>query len=441
MKFSATSWFKLLFAFSLTVSLLLGRVSITQAELPNPDRLVERGFREYQNRAYQAAIASWQQALASYETENNPNKIVVLENLARVYQQIGQTETAIAFWSQTIENYQQRGNIQQVARSLTEQAQAYSRLGQHRQAIAILCSEFNSYRVEEQQECQAGSAIALAESTEDRQGKTAAWGSLAEAYRLRGNYQVAVQYGEQSLSLAQLENSPGLTMAALQSLGNSYSSLAQISYRRAESAQRRGEIYGKNSLFAKETKNAQTSDRQALAYFQQHLALARTEENSTAIVNNLVSTLPIYYRLQQSDRATVAKQEAISLIPSLPPQQSNIYATIDLAKLLQPERLTYNTCLDADNLKQSRELLQSAVTKAEKLQNNRAKSFALGELGHSYECEGDYSRALNFTDQARFVAERDKDSLYLLDCQTVRIFNRQGDLVKSIAAYEAAIAT
>ncbi|MGD1918927.1 MAG: CHAT domain-containing protein [Pleurocapsa sp.] len=39
------------------------------------------------------------------------------------------------------------------------------------------------------------------------------------------------------------------------------------------------------------------------------------------------------------------------------------------------------------------------------------------------------------------AAERDKDSLHLWEWQTGRIFNCQGDRVKSIAAYEAAIAT
>ena len=36
-------------------------------------------------------------------------------------------------------------------------------------------------------------------------------------------------------------------MSALNSLGNTYTSLAQISYRQAESAENRGEIYGEIS--------------------------------------------------------------------------------------------------------------------------------------------------------------------------------------------------
>lgn len=261
MKLRITSWFKLLFPISLSIFLLLGQVSLTKAQPPEPSQLVQQGVTKYQNQEYQAAIALWQQALASYQTTaDNPNTVIVLENLARASQQIGQTEQAIAFWSQVTEKYQQSGNQQQLGRSLTEQAQAYSKFGQHRQAIALLCgSVFNS-------KCQPGSALQLAQEQQDKLGEIAALGSLGETYRLRGDYQNAASYAQKSLAAAQLINNSQLTMSALNSLGNTYSSLAQVSYRRAESAQRRGETYGGNSLWAVETKNAQQSDRQALEY-------------------------------------------------------------------------------------------------------------------------------------------------------------------------------
>ncbi len=56
------------------------------------------------------------------------------------------------------DRYQQQGNQQQLGRSLTELAQAYSSIGQHRQAIALLCGEQGN----DKKECSANSAIALA---------------------------------------------------------------------------------------------------------------------------------------------------------------------------------------------------------------------------------------------------------------------------------------
>lgn len=435
MKLRITSWFKLLFPISLSIFLLLGQVSLTKAQPPEPSQLVQQGVAEYQNQEYQAAIALWQQALASYQaTADNPNTVIVLENLARASQQVGQTEQAIAFWSQVTEKYQQSGNQQQLGRSLTEQAQAYSKFGQHRQAIALLCGSVSNSK------CQPGSALQLAQEQQDKLGEIAALGSLGEAYRLRGDYQNAASYAQKSLAAAQLQNNSQLTMSALNSLANTYSSLAQVSYRRAESAQRRGETYGDNSLWTVETKNAQQSDRQALNYFHQgRLALAASD--SLAQVRSLISSLPIYYRLQRYEDAATAKQKALSLIPTLPPEQTTVYATIDLAKLLQPEKATFSRCLNADNLRQAQSLLKPAATLATKLGDKRAESFALGELGHTYECQGNYQQALKFTQQARLAAEKDKDSLYLWEWQTGRVLLAQGNKAESILAYETAIAT
>ena len=136
-----------LFAIGLAISLCLGQVSTVKAQVPQGNLLVEQGVTEYQQGKYQAAIALWQRALSDYQaTADNPNTVVVLENLARVYQQIGQPEQAISFWSQVTDSYQQQGNEQQLGRSLSELAQAYSSLGQHRQAIALALAEGLSIR-------------------------------------------------------------------------------------------------------------------------------------------------------------------------------------------------------------------------------------------------------------------------------------------------------
>jgi CHAT domain-containing protein len=398
--------------------------------------IVDRGVQLYRQGNFPEAIELWQQALDTTKNTNNlAESAIILENLARAYQQIGQHEKSIASWEKVTTSYQQLGNRQQIGRSLTEQAQAYSRIGQHRQAIALLCNDTPN------SECQVKSAIAIAQAQRDKLGEVAALGSLAEAYRLRGNYQQAANYARQSLAIAKKLKNSQLTMSALNSLGNIYSSLAQVSYRRAESAARRGETFGENSLMAVENKQARQRDRQALDYFQQSWELASQQQNSLNLVRNIVNTLPIYYRLQQVDRAATQKQLALNLLPTLPLQQATVYATIDLAKLLQPAKTTFTTCPNPDNLFQVRELLQSAVTSATQLEDTRAKSFALGELGHTYECTTEYRKALNLTQQARLEAELDKDSLYLWEWQTGRILLAQGNKQQSIAAYEAAIAT
>ena len=379
-------FWSILFTIALAISLALGQVSTLKAQGSDGDTLVSLGVKEYQQGQYQAAIALWQQALSSYQaTEDNPNTVIVLENLARVYQQIGQTEQAIAFWSQVIEQYQQVGNQKQLGRSLTEEAQGYSSLGQHRQAISLLCASRGEWRREAytkalashrpkvyplgsplghspnqqdspnkssvinsaaKNECQPGSAIAIAQQTKDPLGEVAAQGSLGEAYRLRGDYTQAVGYLKASFKTTQAIANPQLEMSALNSLGNTYSSLAQISYRRAESAVSRGDIYGsRGAEYATDSPVMQLraegkqQDKLALNYFQDSLAIAKEQQSSSEQVRNLISSLPIYYRLGDLSAAAKSKQQGLDLIPTLPLESTTVYATIDLAKLLQPEKV------------------------------------------------------------------------------------------------------
>lgn len=434
-------FWQILFVFGLGISILLGQVSTLNAQTSNED-LVEQGVIEYQQRQYQAAIKSWNRALSIKPEETDRlHRVIILENIARAYQKLGQTEQEIALWQDITDIYQQSGESRQLGRSLTELAQAYSSLGQHRKAIAILCGN------EVEQECTSNSAIAISQKTTDSLGEVAAKGSLGEAYRLRGDYTVAASYLKDSLKIAQTLNIPQLEMSASNSLGNTYSSLAQISDRKAESAEIRGDTYrvrGENNPYnpvIEFKEDSRQQDEIALDYFQQSLNIATEQENSLAEVRSLISSIPIYYRLSDFTAAANSKQQAINLIPTLPLESTTIYATIDLAKLLQPEKVSFSSCYDTETIDRARTLLQQAVNLAQQLGDNRVTSFALGELGHTYECSQDYPIALEITQQARFAAEQDQDSLYLWEWQTGRILYAQGKKEDGIAAYERAIAT
>ena len=429
-------WLSILFTLALVTSLLLGRVFQVNAQTDNGNLLLERGVTKYQQGQYQAAIALWNRALESDRAiPDNPNTVIVLENLARVHQQIGRSEQAIAFWLQVKDLYQQQGNEQQLGRSLTELAQAYSSIGQHRQAIAFLCGEQGNDKTE----CSPTSAIALAKKQTDPLGEVAAKGSLGEAYRLRGNYGRAVDYLKDSLQVARTLDNPQLEISALNSLGNTHSSLAQISYRQAESAESRGEIYGRTGEeYALDSpvmllrQDGERQDRIALDCFQDSVAIATKQANALEQMRNLISSLSIYYRLGDATAAAKSKQQALGLIPTLPFESTAVYATIDLAKLLQPEKVSFTSCYLTETLTEARALLQRAVNVAQELEDSRASSFALGELGHTYECSGDYSQALKITKQARLAAERHKDSLYLWEWQTGRVLQAQNKSQQAI---------
>jgi CHAT domain-containing protein len=430
-------YYKLMMIGLLTLLICLGWGQMATAK-PNPRQLVQQGVEQYQQGDVTTAIAFWQRALKTYHNNQQlDEQTIVLENLGRAYQQLGKNDQATNYWQQTINNYRSLGNQRQLERSLTEQAQIYARLGQHQQAISILCGSNT-------QECLPDSAIALAQQHQDRLGEVAAWGSLGEAYRLRGDYQLALPYLQTSLKMARQIKHSSLAIAALNSLGNTYSSLAQINYRRATSAEKRGENFGSNNLVKQIKADGLNSDRQGLKYFTESLQQARQQQDRSAQLKAIINAIPLDYRLGEHDSAKANIAAALSLLPTLPISQDKVYTQIKLAKLLQPELVTPNSCYNSDIQPQAIQLLQQAIKEAENVGDRRSQSFAWGELGHIYECRQDYQQAFKLTKKARWLAEQDieaKDSLYLWEWQTGRIFKQQQNKLAAIRAYQQAIST
>jgi len=95
----------------------------------------------------------------------------------------------------------------------------------------------------------------------------------------------------------------------------------------------------------------------------------------------------------------------------VPASQDKVYAAIDLSRLVQSDgKLSFSrSCIVPTILPQAETLLKQAAVTAQQLEDGRAESFALGELGHLYECEHqpDYPKALELTQQAQIAADQD----------------------------------
>lgn len=422
---------------------------VATAQSPNASQLIQQGIQQYRAGNVLNAIASWQTALTAYQNTNNPaNAAIVREKLAIAYQQIGQFEQAIDFWQEAIANYRSSGDFVKVERLLVEQAQTYSRLGQNKKAIALLCGASDDENCLQSE----GSALQIARKFSDFQGEAAALGSLGEAYRLRGKHDEAIKTLETSLKIVQQHNLPAYRSSILNSLGNAYFSKAQLNEQRANSAQLRG-AETKASEFIKEV----TFDyKKALGYFNNSLELSRSQNDQFSQMRTLLNLLQLYYRPRDSklpdntNRAEQTLQEALALLEKLPDSANKVYAAIDLAELKQLVSASNSPSFQAQclprklNHSQAEELLKKAVSIAQSIKDSRSESFALGKLGHLYECRKDYDKALNFTKQARLAADqklRAKDSLYLWEWQAGRIFKAQAKESEASNAYERAIAT
>lgn len=441
-RFRIRPFLLILFLCSLTFSLSLSQVSLTltplkfspiaTAQTLNPDQLVEQGIQRYKNGDIYDAIEPWQTALTHYQNTNKRARAaIVQENLARAYQHLNQSEKALTYWENAIAYYRQIADTPQVARLLVEKAQTYTNIGQPRTAIALLCNPSPN-------DCTPDSALALARTTQDKPTEAAALGSLGEALRLRGDYKSALTYLQASLDLATEMGNIAYQTSTLTHLGNTYLSLANIHYRRANSATIRGDTIEADKL----KKQALNYDTEALTVFQTSLNLAQTQNDPLGQLRSLLNAITPEYRTQSTRHAL---KQALSLLETLPDSRDQVYGAIDLAHFLtQGDTNATTQCITPESPNQTLHLLQQAVAIAQRLQDNRAQSFALGELGHFYECQQDYSQALDYTQQARLAADQDllaKDSLYLWEWQAARLYNAQGNSNQAIETYDRAIAT
>ncbi len=419
----------------------VGRVEIATAQSPGRGQLVQQGLELYQAGNVQGAIKSWQTALSAYKPNSrSEEEASVRKYLARAYQQVGQLAQAISQLDRVIAYYRQINQPKQVGRMLTEQAQLYSSLGQHRRAIAILCGQ-NQINAA----CTQDSALEIAHRQSDYLGEVAAWGSLGNAHRLQGEYDQAIQDFERSLEIAKQIDNQIYVGSTLNGLANTYASLAKRNERRAQFASESGD----KKAAQKFQQDAVGDDNQAVQYFEKSLNLARTQSDRPSELRSLLSLVRLYHRQHQVDDTALANntlQQSLVVLEQLPDSRDKAYAAIQLANLLQLVTLERadadadpaTQCLESELSPKSVELLLQAVAIAQRLQDREAESFALGRLGHVYECRKDYQQAINLTQQA-LLATVANESLYLWAWQAGRLFKAQGQVPEAIDFYEKSV--
>ena len=468
-----------------------GSLFTPNAKAGDATQLNQQGWERYQSGDVQGAIGQWETALSLTGNQPSALRATVLKYLVRAAQQVGEVDRSIAYLAQLIADYRQTGNTVQLGRMLTEQAQAYSSLGQQRKAIALLCGEVDH-------PCIADSALMIARQQADRSGEVAALGSLGNAYRLRGDYDRAIQHLETTLVLAKQADSPLHLLAALNGLGNTYVSLAERDVRRRQSAEApEAHVW---------TQTIRRYDNQAIEYFNASLTVAHAQNDGLNELRSLLNLIVPLQRRQAEEAAVsgqqsansgqqvavsgqqsansgqrsavsgqnekenqregskkqrdavvsqqslsfsltpaIALQQAQTLLEQLPASREKAYAAIRLATLIQwvigeatIDPATH--CFKAGVPPQSVTWLQQAIAIAQQIRDPQAEAFALGRLGHVFECRQDYKQALALTQQAQ-VAAANHDNRYLWEWQAGRILRAQGKPMAAIAAYDLAVKT
>lgn len=381
--------------------------------------LIQQGLQRYQAGDYAGAIAPWQTALS--QAADPKDRAILHNNLAQAYRQIGQPNQAIAQWATAIQIYNAL-DTEESRRALTplliEQAQAYSELGQHRQAITLLERAFSSARAQKNPAIEA-----------------AAQGSLGSAYSALGDYEQALKAYKISLDLAQSINNSDYIATALNNLGNLYVRQAERLRFQANSARLAGDTAEATQLSQQAEQSLATAQQRYEQNWQISQKLGQLAE-ATALLN-------LNRLLEQSALSTHREQIAqyrsrvLSLLMQEPHSRPKAYALIHLARSLQ----TYP--LNAQDTEQSQGILEQALTVARTIGDRRAESYALGSLGRMNEIAGRWREAMTWTHQAQFAAQQvnASESLYLWQWQAGRLYKAMGSQQSAITAYDQAIAT
>ena len=385
---------------------------------PVSSQLVQQGINLYRVGNYTEAIAVWQQILPKISVAKDT--VVIRNNLALAYRQIGKIPEAIAQWEQAIQIYtKDDASRQLVAPLLVEQAQAYSDLGQHQRAIAL-----------------SQSAIAAAGENPEPIVLAAAQGALGSAYWAVGNYKQALAAHQASLKLARQLKHPNYITTALNNLGNVYASEAERYRYQANVAQLEDDSQVETQL----TQLAQQNTAAAIKAFEQSVQASQklsnkepgitlTEIRALLNLNRLLAKAAV----PQPDLIARNQQRILTLIKTQPDSRDRAYALINLATSL-PSPEGRSLAID---------LLQQAIAVAKNIGDLRAESFALGSLAQVYESANQYELAMKLTRQAQFAAQQVNaaDSLYRWQWQAGRILKATGKPQQAISVYEQAIAT
>lgn len=338
--------------------------------------------------AYQK-LGLWQEANQAVKEslkllENiKQNPLILAQTLdiqGSIQLELGQAQPALATWQRAEAIYKQINHQSGIVGSRINQAQAWQTLGFYRRSLTTLTAL--------QQELQSR-PNSITKAVELR--------SLGDALQLAGDLKQSRQVLQQSLEIAQKLKSPQNESAALFSLGN--------------------------------TARVEQDLRGAIAFYQQAAVKAPSPINK---VRTQINQLSLLIKTEKTASAQALLPQIKTLITSLPPSQTNIYARLHLVQSLlklgtQPKTIA--------------QICATAVQQAKDLADKRAESFALGTLGSVYEQNKQFANAQKLTQQALMIAQaiNAPDISYRWHWQLGRLLKRQGNIQSAIASYDSAV--
>ncbi len=330
--------------------------------------------------------------VASVHATELPSAHAAFEQGATFFQQ-GLFEQAALSLMQAARGFEAEGKVREQLTALIHLAQALQSVGRYTQASTTL-----------------DVALGLARQIDDRTHTAMILGRLGQAVFSLGQPNEALQYLNDGLALAQTDKDFQLVAALLNDRG-----MVLVAQKRLP---------------------------EALDAFTDSIRLARETGADVLVVTALINRAIAHIDAGQFDAAHQGFTDASDAIAPLRETHDKAYALISIGRHLNDLR-RHLPSANERLLRRAVASLMMAAEIAERLGDARAKSYALGHLGHLYERADRLDEALHLTRQAVLAVQQihAPESLYRWEWQTGRLLRGQGKSNEALLAYRRAVAT
>ena len=397
-----------------------------------PEQLLQQGKSFYQSGQYAAAASAWTQAATTYEDQGQRfNQAIVLNQLTLAQQELGQwapaqksisTSLAIIGTSPTADN------LPVYAQALNAQGSLYLAQGDPKSALDTWEKTTKIYT-----------------QTGDEIGRIGSLINRAQAQQVLGLYLQSRKTLKRVVADLEDQTDPQIRATGYRSLGNVLRLVGdlteadqnlKISLKSATSLSSPQEV-SVTQLSLGNTARARDKYDTALEYYRQ---AAQSPVPST----QLQAQLNLLSLLVETENWTLAQQlwpQLQTQLAEQPASRRNIYSQVNLVKSLV--KLYEQSPKQSPSIPEIADITVKAVHQANSINDQQAKAYALGNLGHLYELDQQWSEARKLTEQALKIAQANNASeiSYQWQWQLGRILNAQNETAYATSAYKGAFQT
>lgn len=402
-----------------------------QPRLANtPAQLMEQGKTYYQAGQYTAAAEAWTQAVQAYE-QQPLNQAIVLNQLSLAQQELGQWMQAKDSIRQSLEimgDPPAPENLSIYAQALNTQGSLHLSQGDPESALKTWDRTTELYS-----------------QLEDDIGRIGSLINQAQAQQVLGLYLQSRKTLEKVVADLDQQTSPAIQATGYRSLGNvlrlvgnleDAEKYLKISLENAETTAVPQEVHT-TQLSLGNTARARQAYDDAIDYYQK-AAQSPIPSTQHQAQLNLLSVLIEKQDWPQAQQIwPQIKQELVQQ----PPSRRNVYSQVNLVKSLV--QLHQDSPTQTPAILDISDITVHAIQQANDIDDPRAQAYALGNLGHLYELDEQWSEAQKLTEQALFIAQAHNASeiSYQWQWQLGRIMDARQQTQAATSAYQGAFQT